>query len=83
MLQIFWFFVFVMLNSFIYMNFFAREDARISRINNNYPMEFGLSAEFVISFHSFMVSFFIVSAMILFFIAYGLVNIKFPPNFFM
>ena len=83
MFQIFWFFVFVMVNSIVYINFFGKEDVRISKINNKYPMELKPSAGFMISLQFFMISFFIVFSMILFFIAYGLVNIKFPPNFFM
>jgi len=81
MWEVFFFFTFLMVNSFFYMMFFGKEENRIRKINGS--NEYSPSIEFVLSFHCFMTSFFVVSSMILFFIAYGLVNIKFPPNFFM
>ncbi|MDD2934891.1 MAG: hypothetical protein PHX25_00255 [Candidatus Pacebacteria bacterium] len=81
MFQIFWFFVFVLANSIVYLNFFSGEETRIRELSvyhrRRYPVELA------IAFQCFMISFFIVFAMLLFFIAYILVNLKVHPNFFM
>ncbi|HAP74440.1 MAG: hypothetical protein UR79_C0004G0032 [Candidatus Campbellbacteria bacterium GW2011_GWD1_35_49] len=81
MFQIFWFFVFVMVNSIVYLEFFAREETRIREMSKYHRKRYPI--EMLISGNCFLVSFFVVFAMLLFFIAHGLVNLKVHPNFFM